>query len=419
MTTAAQSMAGPATAEETLAERLIADLAVRPADYADAAALARAAGMDAAELRAMLVRQYHAPPEDLLARARVATLARGLRDGNAPLRTLAATAGLANAGAAAALFRRAMALSPAAYRAMLAGAEFTLALPATNPLDRLLAYLGRDQHSLTERVAGRRFTLATVLDAGPAPVAAIAQVDLAPGRARCAVLRPATLSAADRAQLHGRLRGALGLACAPAPFERLVRASRDLRPLIAGQAGLRVPLTSDPFSGLVWAIVGQQITVAFAKILRRRLVERAGVPLADGLWAPPTPAAVAALRVEDLTSLQFSRSKADYLIGAARLVAAGALPLEDMAAWPATRVERTLLAVRGIGPWSAHYLMMRVFGFPDCVPLGDTGLMSGLQRFFALAERPDARATLALMERFRPYRSLATLHLWQRLDSDA
>jgi AraC family transcriptional regulator of adaptative response / DNA-3-methyladenine glycosylase II len=58
--------------------------------------------------------------------------------------------------------------------------------------------------------------------------------------------------------------------------------------------------------------------------------------------------------------------------------------------------------------------MMRHFGFLDCVPLGDTGLASGLERFFALDSRPDKRDQLALMSRFSPYRSLATFHLWQR-----
>ena len=79
----------------------------------------------------------------------------------------------------------------------------------------------------------------------------------------------------------------------------------------------------------------------------------------------------------------------------------------------ATRAERTLLAVRGLGPWSVNYLMMRALGFADCVPLGDTGLTSGLQALFALEERPDADATRKLMTVFSPHRSLATAHLWQ------
>jgi AraC family transcriptional regulator of adaptative response / DNA-3-methyladenine glycosylase II len=184
--------------------------------------------------------------------------------------------------------------------------------------------------------------------------------------------------------------------------------------LIDGQRGLRVPLLADPFDGLVWAIVGQQINLAFAYTLRRRLIELVSEPLGAGFYAPPSIAAVAALEPEDLLPLSFSRAKASYLVGAARSVIDGRLPLDALAGGSATRIERSLLAVRGIGPWSAHYLMMRHYGFLDCVPLGDTGLTSGLKQFFALDERPGRVETLALMERFRPYRSLATFHLWQR-----
>ena len=57
--------------------------------------------------------------------------------------------------------------------------------------------------------------------------------------------------------------------------------------------------------------------------------------------------------------------------------------------------------------------MMRALGFPDCVPLGDTGVTSGLQTLLRLDERPDVEATRRLMAVFSPYRSLATAHLWQ------
>jgi AraC family transcriptional regulator of adaptative response / DNA-3-methyladenine glycosylase II len=79
----------------------------------------------------------------------------------------------------------------------------------------------------------------------------------------------------------------------------------------------------------------------------------------------------------------------------------------------ATRAERTLLDIRGLGPWSVNYLMMRALGFPDCVPLGDTGVTSGLQAALKLDDRPDMDATRRLMSVFSPYRSLATAHLWQ------
>jgi AraC family transcriptional regulator of adaptative response / DNA-3-methyladenine glycosylase II len=215
------------------------------------------------------------------------------------------------------------------------------------------------------------------------------------------------------------LLAALGLTTDPARFEAWVSASAELAPLIEGQRGLRVPLVTDPFDGLVWAVVGQHISRPFACTLRRRLVERIGASVGSGLYAPPTAEAVAALDPGDLEGLGFSRTKAEDLVGAARSAADGRLPLADLAGKSAARVERTLLAVRGIGPWSAHYLMMRSFGLPDCVPVGDAGLAAGLERFFALAGRPGTGETLHLMRRFSPYRSLATFHLWQRLAAAA
>jgi AraC family transcriptional regulator of adaptative response / DNA-3-methyladenine glycosylase II len=215
-------------------------------------------------------------------------------------------------------------------------------------------------------------------------------------------------------KLHEHLLGALGLSIDPSRFETQVLASAELAPLLEGQRGLRVPLIADPFDALVWAVVGQQVNLPFAYRLRRRLIERVSGEIGEGLFAPPSPEAVAALEPDDLGELQFSRAKAGYLVDAARSVVDGRLPLTALHGKSATRIERTLLAVRGIGPWSAHYLMMRCFGFLDCVPLGDTGLATGLERFFALDARPDKQDQLALMSRFSPYRSLATFHLWQR-----
>jgi AraC family transcriptional regulator of adaptative response / DNA-3-methyladenine glycosylase II len=164
---------------------------------------------------------------------------------------------------------------------------------------------------------------------------------------------------------------------------------------------------------LLWSIIGQQINFAFACQLRRRLIEHAGIALGNGLYAPPTPQAVAALTIDDLLPLQFSRSKADYVIATSRLIANGKLDLDALRSMSATRAERTLLAIRGLGPWSVNYIMMRALGFPDCVPLGDTGVTTGLLALLKLDERPDIDATKRLMTVFSPYRSLATTHLWQ------
>jgi AraC family transcriptional regulator of adaptative response / DNA-3-methyladenine glycosylase II len=213
-------------------------------------------------------------------------------------------------------------------------------------------------------------------------------------------------------EAHDIVVGWLGLDEDAAAFARLAR-KLGLARLVEGRTEFRISRTPSVFDGLLWSIIGQQINFTFACVLKRRLVERAGVPLGSGLYAPPRPEDVAALEVSDLLPLQFSKQKADYVISVARLVASKALDLDKLFTMSATRVERTLLAIRGLGPWSVNYLMMRALGFADCVPLGDTGVTSGLQSLLKLEERPDIDATRRLMAVFSPYRSLATGHLWQ------
>ena len=197
-----------------------------------------------------------------------------------------------------------------------------------------------------------------------------------------------------------------------AAFVRLVR-RLGLSRLVAGRAGLRLIRTPSILDGLFWSIIGQQINLPFACQLKRRLIENTGTPLPCGLYCLPSAAAVAQLDPSTLRPWQFSRQKAEYLIGAAKLVASGELDLAALPTFSATRAERALLAVRGLGPWSVNYLMMRSLGFADCVPLGDTGVTSGLQTLFKLDERPDVDGTRRLMSVFSPHRSLATAHHWQ------
>jgi AraC family transcriptional regulator, regulatory protein of adaptative response / DNA-3-methyladenine glycosylase II len=395
-------------------EQLVADLVARmrcePGAFASVRAVTAASGIGASKLHELFRTHYHTTPAELLTRARIARARRLLLETDKQVAEIAFEVGFESLSAFNTNFRRQSALTPAAYRKLPDGCPLDLLLPVEYPLERTLRYLGRDPHSLSERVDGHTLWVSQRLgDRG-----VVVQVTFEPGRARCEVLPAQRLCPAQRAELHERLLALLGLTSDPARFEAQVLSDTQLAPLVEGQRGLRVPLVPDPFDGLIWAIAGQQVNLPFAYTLRRRLTERVGQPLAAGLYTPPAPQDVAMLELDDLTALSFSRAKARYLLDAARGVVAGDLPLVEMACWPATRVERSLLAMRGIGPWSAHYLMLRAYGFLDCVPLGDTGLTSGLQRFFDLPARPDKRETLALMQRFSPYRSLATFHLWQR-----
>lgn len=289
--------------------------------------------------------------------------------------------------------------------------DFEILLPPGYDPAPTLQFLGRDPQSSSEWVRGDAFLKVVRLGEGqPARLT----VEIQAGAARCRVEPVGT-----REEAVSVARRLLGLEGAdPTHFVDLlhnVPGHGDLRRLAAGREGLRIPLTADLFEGLAWAIIGQQINLAFATVLRRRLIEGWGEAAGEGYRVFPGPLAVADLEPADLLPLQFSRRKAEYLIGMSRAIVSGELPLAVMASETAEQVESRLLALRGIGPWSAQYVLLRAWGFADCAPAGDSALATALQRFFRLDRRPGPDEVRALLAPFAPFRSLATCHFWASL----
>ncbi len=383
-------------------ETLVAEVRAQPAAFIDARAIVRRSGFGQTRAFELFRQHYHTTPADLLTRARLDAAKKQLiatRDG---LAEIAGAVGFESLSVFHEQFRQRNGLTPAAYRELATARTFEIALPSGYPLGYFRRALSRDVHSANERLEGDNYTGAVLLSFGPA----VLSLKLSPE------VIVANISAGSGVEAHALVIGLLGLDQDAAAFSRLAKKIGVAR-LVAERTELRISQTPSVFDGVLWSIIGQQINFPFACLLKRRLVERAGTLLSNGLYAPPTPAAVAALEPADLLPLQFSRQKADYVIATARLVASGQLDLEGLHTMSATRAERTLLAIRGLGPWSVNYLMMRSLGFADCVPYGDTSVTSSLQSLFKLEERPDVDATRRLMAVFSPYRSLATTHLWQ------
>ena len=383
-------------------ESLVKEIRARPTAFPDTHSIVRRSGFGATRLFELFRQHYHTTPADLLLRARLRVAKHSLATTNDSLSSIAYDAGLDALSAFHENFRRLNGLTPSAYRDLRSTRSFELALPEGYPLPYLRRALGRDPQSLTERLKNDDFTTVIHFTGGPA----LLTLRLSPHSVQVET------SSNNSFEAHEVVVALLGLEQDAAAFGRLSR-RLGLARLVAGREDLRICQTTSLFEGLTWSLIGQQINFPFACLLKRRLVERAGTPLADGLYAPPDPQAVAALSQQDLLKLQFSRNKADYLLRLARLIVEGKLQLDTLKSSSATRVQRTLLSLRGFGPWSANYVMMRSFGFLDCVPLGDTGVSSGLKSLLQLEERPDIDAVRRLMSVFAPFRSLATAHLWQ------
>ena len=391
---------------------LMAQVRKAPGEFRTVAAMAGALDWDLATLDQAFRLHLHRDAASFLEESRVDAACKMLLGHFGPPLQTGDALGFASHPAFAAQFHRRTGLTPGRYQALgLEGSGFTVDLPPDYRIEDVLAYHGRDPLSLTEQVAAGVLRKAAQVQGQPV----ILELALKDRSARVKVRGDAPVTPRLMGAVHRKVVRMLGLCLDPAPFEQSLSARPDFQALVAPRLGLRIPLTADVWESLVWAILGQQVNLAFAYSLRRKLTELCGGAPVAGLRAHPGPRDVAALEPEALTRQQFSRSKAEYLILAAQAVADGELPLEALPAGTATAAAAQLSARRGIGPWTTHYVMMRGCGFGDCVPLGDSGLTAALQRHLDLDHRPGAKETAELMAPFAPHRSLATFHLWASL----
>ncbi len=386
-----------------LYEQLSERVATAPAAFPDVSVLLTESGLEPDRLVGLFRDHGHLSPGRWLERTKIRAAAQALLAGARPTTAFARDAGFADRPAFELAFTQRMRLPPARYGGLAAASAFALSLPSGYRAVEVLAYHGRDPASPTERRAGNRIWKALMTDAGPV----VLEVTVGARAARVTVHAERPLGGGVMGRLHASSLAMLGLDGDVEPFET------EHRTLVAGREGLRVALLPGGFEALSWGIIGQQINLAFAASLRREVIALAGVPIGS-MRAHPTAQAVARIAPSDLRARRFSRAKADYLIDAANAVASGTLPLDRLLQGSAVAAERALTERRGVGIWTARYVLMRT-GFADAAPVGDSGLATALQRLLGIARRPDAGQTARLMSRFSPDRALASAHLWASL----
>ena len=158
------------------------------------------------------------------------------------------------------------------------------------------------------------------------------------------------------------------------------------------------------------SITEQQISLAAAYSIRQRMVERYGDPV-DGLWAFPSPEALAPLSIEDLKSCGLSGRKAEYIIGLSQRIVAGDLDLDEMKTMSDKDARNFCMAIRGLGPWAADYMLIRGLGRVDVVPADDLGLQKLIGFYLGKGERMTTAQVREAMTPLAPYRGLAAFYM--------
>ena len=230
------------------------------------------------------------------------------------------------------------------------------------------------------------------------------------------------LSPDDVESATDRVSWLLGVDQDLAPFYELGRADQAMAGLVEQFYGLHLPHTASVFEALVLAVLGQQISTSVARIIRTLLIETFG-PSAefDGetYYAFPRPASIWASSPAELHTMKLTQRKSEYVHGLAGSALDPEMGLECLEELTDREIVEKLVALRGVGMWTAQWALIRAVGRPDALPLGDLALRRVVSRLFMDGEDVNDAKVEEIAQRWSPYRTYATVYLFSALRTGA
>ena len=200
---------------------------------------------------------------------------------------------------------------------------------------------------------------------------------------------------------------------------KAIAALRDADPVMARlidehttlvRRDLKREPTGDAYGALLRSIVGQQLSTKAAASIYGRLIDIFG-------GHAPTPKQLLKADPEQIRSAGLSGPKVAYLRDLAQHVEDGTLELERLPDLPDEEVTEQLIAIKGLGPWTADMFLMFHLRRPDILPVGDLGIRRAVQVEYRMRKLPDAKRLEKVAKPWRPHRTLACLFLWSSLDN--
>jgi DNA-3-methyladenine glycosylase II len=196
--------------------------------------------------------------------------------------------------------------------------------------------------------------------------------------------------------------------------EKHLAASDPIMAVLIQQRGpFQIELRTDYYFALISSIIGQQLSVKSAAAIKKRFVE-----LFDGRL--PNPEEILQTDIETLRGIGFSRPKATYIQSLAEHILSGALELDKLPQLSNEEIIKELVAVKGIGEWTAHMFLIFALGRLDVLPVGDLGVRMGVQKLYGFEKLPMPTEVeeVALKHNWHPYESVAAWYVWRSLDNE-
>jgi DNA-3-methyladenine glycosylase II len=203
------------------------------------------------------------------------------------------------------------------------------------------------------------------------------------------------------------------------PFYSMADEDPILQNVVHHYKGLRIVGVEDLFEALCWAIMGQQVSLHVAYLFKKRFVEAFGDYVKWGgqeFWVFPTYQTIAKLSVQDLIPLKLTQKKMEYILDIAQLMDQGKLSKEILEqSHTIEEIEKHLTSIRGIGKWTANYVLMRCLRHPHAFPIADVGLHNALKHVLQLEQKPSIQDIDAWSKKWGPWKAYATFYLWRTI----
>jgi len=185
-----------------------------------------------------------------------------------------------------------------------------------------------------------------------------------------------------------------------------------LRPIIQVHGLCTIRPNTDYYQELVDAIISQQLSVHAARAIEKRFRDLFG-----GTF--PEATEILTTDVDTLRGIGLSRAKATYVLDLAQHVVDGKVRFEGLDVLTNEQVVAELVAVKGVGTWTAHMFLMFCMGRPDVLPVGDLGIRNGIRQLYGFkdAPTPDQIIQIAEDNHWHPYESIASWYIWRALDA--
>lgn len=290
---------------------------------------------------------------------------------------------------------------------------FTMTPLAPYRLDLTVWVLRRRPDYVVDRWAGE--TYRRVLPVGDRPVL-VSVRQTGEVEAPCLVVSAVGegLTEAAIPTLRGTLEAMLGTQVDLSPFSELAATDPALHALAQRLRGAKPTRYPTVYEGLVNAIACQQITLTFGLRIVSRLTEECGLRFEQGdevFYAFPRPEDVLAVSPERLRELGFSRQKARAVLELSQALCDGTLRLDDLEAEPDEVVLKRLMDLRGVGRWTAEYVMLRALGRLEIFPGDDVGGQNNLRRWLGIDEKLDYAGVQQVLAAWKDYAGLLYFYL--------